>query len=87
MALPISRKYGKTVVKLKGGPYAGSTFPLSPCPRWNESQKTLKNESQKTLKFFAKGYLGQYDDTGQWHGILIGFEHEPNDNIVLGWGD
>jgi hypothetical protein len=78
----ISRKYGKTAVKLKGGPYTGSTFPLT-----YASNVSSWAESQKTLKFFAKGYLGQYDATGQWHGIRIGFEHEPNDNIVLGWGD
>jgi hypothetical protein len=77
----ISRKYGKTAVKLKGGPYAGSTFQLTGL---NARGHT---EVQKTLKFFAKGYLGQYDCSGQWHGIRIGFEHEPNDNIVLGWGD
>ena len=78
----ISRKYGKTVVKLQGGPYAGHTFPLS-----FASHRRSWAESQKTLKFFAKGYLGQYDSTGQWHGIRIGFDHEPNDNIVLGCGD
>ena len=67
---------GKVAVILRGGPFSGCKFPLS--PGW-------RPEDVKTLPFFAKGYLGQYDASGKWHGILIGAINEPNDNIVLSW--
>jgi hypothetical protein len=71
-----SKRSGKVAVMLRGGPFSGYKVPLSTgwCP-----------EDLKTLPFFVKGYLGQYDSAGKWHGILIGAIHEPNDNIILSW--
>ena len=62
------RKDGKIPTTLRGGPYAGATFPL---------YVPLKG----TLTFMARGQLGYYDNGGRWVGLQR--VDEPNDNIIL----
>lgn len=63
------------MVQLSGGPYSGCKFPLSTNGLWDS--KTY------TLKFSAKGYVGQYDKTGRWHGTYVGIGLDLNENIIL----
>jgi len=62
------RRDGKIAKTLRGGPFAGSTFPLTAC-------------HGGTLKFVARGMLGYYDGGGRWVGLQR--PEDPNDNIVL----